>query len=327
MANQKNLFNKRLNCPACEHNESTEIINLEWNDKVLTDLFRYRNYPIDFINEESYVILECLNCSLLYQKFCPNDFLLDKIYNKWLKGRNSKENNFHDHSFIPYSSERTIGNISEINQSLNKIIDFSDKPKVLDFGMGWGGWCKSAQLMGLEAYGAEITKSQISYNKRNGLKVIEWAELPNYSFDFINTEQVFEHLAEPYKVLEHLVKCLKPNGFLKISVPNSIRVKSNLKKDFKSEWFYAKGKKHSINHVEPLQHLNGFTNHSLDIMASKLGLKRSNILVGPIQTYSVSSSSMLNSLIYFFNPFLPIYNYINFNRTKGLNVIFKKGSD
>ena len=70
MANQKNLFNKRLNCPACEHNESTEIINLEWNDKVLTDLFRYRNYPIDFINEESYVILECLNCSLLYQKFC-----------------------------------------------------------------------------------------------------------------------------------------------------------------------------------------------------------------------------------------------------------------
>tara|TARA_B100000676_G_C17860527_1_gene723125 strand:- start:441 stop:971 length:531 start_codon:yes stop_codon:yes gene_type:complete len=175
--------------------------------------------------------------------------------------------------------------------------------------------------MGLEAYGSEITKSQIEYNERNGLKVIKLENLSKYSFDMINTEQVFEHLAEPYEVLKFLTKCLKPNGYLKISVPNSVRVKSNLEKEIKAEWFYAKGKRYSLNPLEPLQHLNGFTHHSLITMASRLGLKESNISIGRIHRNSVNSSSLINSIRYFLSPFLPIYDFFNSKRT---NVLFIK---
>ena len=321
MSNKLKLFNERKHCPVCNHRHCKDIIRLEWNSQVLVDFFNYRNYPIDFIKEGAYVLLECKKCSLLYQKYNPNKFLLDKLYNKWIRKRNSEENNFLDYGFNPYSPRKTIGNISEINQILNIIIDSSDNSRVLDFGMGWGGWCRAAQLMGLEAYGSEISQSQIEYNERNGLKVIGWNEITNFGFSFINAEQVFEPLADPFDVLKHLIGGLKPNGFLRISVPNATGVKSNFRKNYQANWFYAKGKNYSLNPVEPLQHLNGFNYKSLICMGEKLGLKESKFSIGRIQKNSILPSSFFNSSITFFRPFLPLYIYMRSRRT---NVLFQK---
>ena len=178
--------------------------------------------------------------------------------------------------------------------------------------------------MGLEAYGTEITKSQIEYNKRNGLKVIDWNEITNFDFSLINTEQVFEHLATPYDVLEHLIGGLKPNGFLRISVPNAARIKFNFRRNYKANWFYAKGQKKSLNPVEPLQHLNGFNYKSLIFMGEKLGLKESKFSIGRIQKNSVLPSSFFNSLVTLFHPFLPLYNYMHSPLTNATSILFQK---
>ena len=66
MENPKNirrLLNERVNCPACNYRESNEIINLEWDHEILIKLFKLRNYPINFIKEGSYLLLECNKCS------------------------------------------------------------------------------------------------------------------------------------------------------------------------------------------------------------------------------------------------------------------------
>ena len=81
------LLNTRTSCPACNYNDSKELLNLEWDHKILKSLFIARNYPLDFIKEGSYLLLECIKCSLIYQKYSPNDDLLDLMYNKWIKNR------------------------------------------------------------------------------------------------------------------------------------------------------------------------------------------------------------------------------------------------
>ena len=94
MTDKLALFHKRDYCPACNHKHYKEIVRLDWNDPIMVDLFNYRGYPIDFIKEGAYVILECNNCSFLYQEYCPNEYLLDLIYNNYLRNRNSEHNNF-----------------------------------------------------------------------------------------------------------------------------------------------------------------------------------------------------------------------------------------
>jgi len=315
------LFNERITCPACNFNDSIEILKLEWDHEILINLFKARNYPLNFIKEGSYILLECINCSLIYQKYSPNGDLLDLIYNKWIQNRNDEDFKKKNYSFNPYIINKTIFNISEINQLLNILPQKPYKKKVLDFGMGWGGWCNAAKLMGLEVYGMEITSSQIQYNKAHGLKIISWDEIPKFDFDFINIEQVFEHVEKPFQLLKQLLSGLSAEGFIKISVPNASNVKSNLKKKFKTEWFFSKGKSFSLNPVEPLQHLNGFNYKSLLTMSSQLGLQEVNKPYGNFQKYSVGVYTYINFFKFLSSTF---YNYFIKTRGQSTNLMFKK---
>ena len=48
MSEKLNLLNERTSCPACNYNESKELINLEWDHEIIKNLFKHRNYPIDY---------------------------------------------------------------------------------------------------------------------------------------------------------------------------------------------------------------------------------------------------------------------------------------
>lgn len=57
---------------------------------------------------------------------------------------------------------------------------------------------------------------------------MSWEEIPQHQFDFINTEQVFEHIPKPLETLRYLKKALKTNGVLKISVPTANDIEQRL---------------------------------------------------------------------------------------------------
>ena len=108
---------------------------------------------------------------------------------------------------------------------------------------------------------------------------------------------------------------------MKISVPDASNVKSNLKKDFKSEWFHAKGKSYSLNPVEPLQHLNGFNYKSLIIMTSLLGLRELKNPIGNLQKNSVGVLSYNNLFKYTASS---IYHLIKRLQGKNTNLLLQK---
>lgn len=83
--------------------------------------------------------------------------------------------------------------------------------EVLDFGMGWGSLCFQFKSLGVNARGAELSVPRIQNATKNGIEVLSWEEIFLNKFHFITTDDVFEHLSNPLKSLEHLVNSLLPN--------------------------------------------------------------------------------------------------------------------
>ena len=129
--------------------------------------------------------------------------------------------------------------------------------------MGWGHYCIASKALGFNVYGAELSQKRIDFAKTHGIKVIEDISLiKNNFFQFINTDQVIEHVSDPGAIIKDLKRILHDDGILKIAVPNS---KKSLKTLGKTNW------KPSKDALHPLEHINCFTNKTLLKLAENNG--------------------------------------------------------
>jgi 2-polyprenyl-3-methyl-5-hydroxy-6-metoxy-1,4-benzoquinol methylase len=216
----------------------------------------------EYLSEARYILEECLECGLIYQAEIPNDFLMTKLYDQWIEP--SKV----------FGDDDDLGSYAEYAQEVMMLVAWLRRtpgsPTFLDFGMGWGRWLRMARAFGGDVYGTELSASRITYAQSEGIKVIAWDEIPEHRFDFINTEQVCEHLPQPLETLRYLAASLRPNGLIKISVPNGSDFKRRLKA---ADWAAPKFSKNSLNAAAPLEHINCFNYQSLLRMADLAGLK------------------------------------------------------
>ncbi len=136
--------------------------------------------------------------------------------------------------------------------------------------MGWGEWALMAKAFGCEVYGSEISSSRIAYAKAQGIRIVDWADIPMHQFDYISTEQVFEHIPEPLDTLRYLGKALAPQGMIKISVPNGTNIRKLLRT---MNWKAAKEDCDSLNPVSPLEHINCFSGDVIKRMAAQAGMR------------------------------------------------------
>jgi 2-polyprenyl-3-methyl-5-hydroxy-6-metoxy-1,4-benzoquinol methylase len=199
---------------------------------------------------------------LVYQDLLPDDEGLTRLYDTFIDPKASLDKRlFADHSY--YSTMlRSVQLVRKLY-----IDRIPREAKLLDFGMGWGHWASMAQSFGFSCYGAELSEHRIAYAKSIGIQVCEDVLSPTFSkrFDFIHTEQVFEHLANPADVAKQLAVLLKPNGVLKISVPNGTGYKERVAN---ASWRAAKDALH------PMEHINAFSIKSVTALASQAGLRR-----------------------------------------------------
>ena len=216
----------------------------------------------EYLSEARYILEECLECGLIYQAEIPNDFLMTKLYDQWIEPAKV------------FGDDDDLGSYAEYAQEVMMLVAWlrhtPAPPKFLDFGMGWGRWLRMAGAFGGDVYGTELSASRIAYAQSEGIKVIAWDEIPEHRFDFINTEQVCEHLPQPLETLRYLAASLRPNGLIKISVPNGSDFKRRLKA---ADWTAPKFSRNSLNAAAPLEHINCFNYQSLLRMADLAGLK------------------------------------------------------
>jgi len=263
-------FITRTNCPACNSSQGDIVHATTYDDpqivEYLKDFYgKQGGVEFEYLKGACYTLVSCKNCECTYQKEIPNDFLMQKLYEHWIDPvyiKNEEVENYPLNHSLYYANE--LANIITHFGKLPGELDF------FDFGMGWGRWCLMAKAMGVNVSGTELSESRINYAKNNAIKVINYETIADEKFDFINTEQVFEHIPNPLETLEYLQKSLKPGGIIKISVPDSKYVKEALGK---MDWFIPKATKYSLNIVAPLEHINAFKNKSIIKMAQKVNLK------------------------------------------------------
>jgi len=204
-----------------------------------------------------YRVTHCQDCGLFYQNPVPGETLLNRLYGEWVDSEAHRRA-----ERFPKKWLRATKNTLEIMAIASALPRGKREAHLLDFGMGWGDWCLVARRFGLRVSGCEISPVYLEHAVTRGIPVVRLEELAPSSFDFINTEQVFEHLVAPWDVLQALVAALVPGGLLKISVPNGRGLAGLL----------TAGDLDRLNAVAPLEHVNCFDHDNLVTFAERSGL-------------------------------------------------------
>ena len=279
MSNQ--YFETRQSCPTCECKDSRLIYECGFlSEPVKTFLDLKLNPDVqEHFRGESYILRKCEHCDLIYQERILNEVGMSMLYNKWLfegdeeQGLKSEATTLN--RFIMYSQELlTIATLFD-----KKIQDI----KLLDYGMGKGQWSAVARDMGYDVTGTDISDEFINRGKSLGLKVLPLSEFTKYTYDFINTEQVFEHLRKPLEVLEILRDTLEPKGIIKISVPYGNNIEKRIPN---MDWGIPRVNRNFLVPITPFIHVNTFSQKSILEMGAKLGLK-------PVAPHSIFSEYQL----------------------------------
>ena len=146
-------------------------------------------------------------------------------------------------------------------------------PAVLDFGTNWGKWASMALAHGCDVYGVEVNNAARSFCASRGIKMVEADQLGEARmFDFINIDQVVEHLSDPRAVIARLKRNLKPEGIIKISVPKNNRLPLLLR-EAQASGDNSALMAETLKPLAPLGHVNLFTNRGLRILGAQLGLE------------------------------------------------------
>ena len=266
------FFRRRETCPVCTGEDSITIVERPLADELLwnfLDEYYKGRIPKEVVEGSDYRLVKCNSCKHLYQQDILVDDKLQELYEVWISPDESlqKIKNANLARFDLHASQ--VSNISRI---------IGKKPgevRVLEFGMGWGFWLQMAKAYGYQAFGAELSKPRIEFAEGNGLEVIQDLESDRHEpFDYIFSNQVFEHVAEPFECLELLAGKLKPNGYIHIAVPQGTKVRSDLNQD---NWKPAK------DAIHPLEHINCFTRKNLETLADRAGFRAQ-----PMPRYSMA---------------------------------------
>src|ERR1700692_553808 len=103
--------------------------------------------------------------------------------------------------------------------------------ELLDIGCGTGNFLAAARDAGYSVSGIELdrnaarfAKDQLSLPRVLGLTISEFAErYPDDKFDVVTFFEVLEHQAAPAEFVEKVKTCLRPGGYIALSVPNRER--------------------------------------------------------------------------------------------------------
>lgn len=156
---------------------------------------------------------------------------------------------------------------------LLRLLTPAERPKVLDYGMGLGHWLLAMRAFGAEAWGTDIDPLSAVVAAENGLRFeANLDDLPDGYFDFINSDQVFEHLPDPLRHLERITPKLSPGGILKLSTPGDERMPGKLSRLARGGYSDLGEFQRDFDSLSPLCHINLFTARSLRALGEAAGL-------------------------------------------------------
>ena len=194
------MYEKLKFCPSCAKDE--------FKNKLIA-----KDY---LVSQESFAVVECQTCKLLFTNPKPNDSRLPDYYNSnQYISHNNKKNSFHN---LIYGIIRSI----TVRQKIKLIRKYCNSGTLLDFGSGTGTFLKEAlkyfEIKGIEPSVKAVQQTPSLVKKQ----VYEHIDLlfPNDKFNVVTMWHVLEHLPDPKITINKIKDHLTPKGYIFIALPN-----------------------------------------------------------------------------------------------------------
>lgn len=260
--------------------------------------FIFKNRDRMYKISHSYLLYKCGNCGLviinpqlskseLARHYPTTAYYSYKTEITGLSGIISKFRTYLiDHYYNPTIISRMFTTIVKGVPALPKIKP-TKSSRLLDIGCGSGKTMALLQKLGWATYGLEIDKNAVKIAKERGLKNVKLggydkiAIYPNNYFDCIRLYHVFEHLDNPQKCLELIIKKLKNGGEIIIGTPNT---GSMMFKLFGKHWY----------NLDTPRHLFVFSEQNLKKLIKKSGFSGASVAHS-------SSDGLGRSIVYTIN--------------------------
>jgi len=261
------VFLTRETCPACNNKDLAELCDLEYSQGThsenplasFLDEFYQSRVQSDLLSEYHFTVCECQFCKLVFQKHILDDTGMELLYGKWISAEQSrrKRQQGKQKLFRKYAAE------------CETIARMIDKPPhrihVVEFGMGWGYWCRMASAFNYQVTGLELSSERVAHAQTLGVNTAsDFSDIEPSSVDFIYANQVLEHVANPGHIIGQLKKLLAPTGILLLRVPDGRGIARQIRD---TGWTPA------MSAIHPLEHINAFTRACLLTVSKENALK------------------------------------------------------
>jgi 2-polyprenyl-3-methyl-5-hydroxy-6-metoxy-1,4-benzoquinol methylase len=246
-------------CPVCNKEEFKNFL-------VVTD---------NSVSKESFVIVECENCSFKFTNPRPDAISIGSYYE-------SEE-------YISHSNIKT----GIINRAYHVVRSITTKQKVelinryapakgsiLDYGCGTGVFIKACKKDGWEIRGVEPSEKarEIAISETGELIASDLSEIQGEKFEIITLWHVLEHIHDLNETMNELVEMLSDEGTLIIAVPNADSHDAEL---YKENWAA----------YDVPRHLYHFTQPTMKRLLKKHKLNLQEVLPMKFDAYYVSMLS------------------------------------
>lgn len=259
------LVTNRTSCPICQSSDKKILLSKTHNSEGFMDFIRfekyyskelYAGYETGPLGALLFEVAECNSCHFIYLTEVLSDYGMGLLYNEWLDKEMLKVH----YSKLPYSNyEETL------LRTIKKHFKNKSKVSVMDFGAGYGNFCSIASKLGFNTYAFDISADKNDFMNNMGVTIINNLDKFQQFFDFIWVNQVFEHVSDPLSIVKQLQQSLAKDGLIFIAVPDCTNVKNILQQEGLSQNFFRK--------ISPHQHINGFSNSTLQLLGINAGLK------------------------------------------------------
>jgi 2-polyprenyl-3-methyl-5-hydroxy-6-metoxy-1,4-benzoquinol methylase len=299
-------FLSREDCPVCSSRRHEILFSGPLTSPPVRNFieshYRHQEGQLNWnkLNGVDYILCDCLECGLIYQRHIPSVGMLHEIYDVMIGP-----------AFLQKLELRrlTVDNFEQIAGELDVLFRIIGKhpadTQFLDFGFGHGRWARVAVAMGANVFATELSPEKIAYANRIGVTIIDDDAISGMRFDIIHAEQVFEHLTHPREDFKRLAGALAPGGIMKVAVPPQQNIRRLLKTHGMIDWspgedqWNPRGTKKRQSRyscyvcIQPLEHLNAYSSKAMDLLAKENNLR----LISHVRRQSISLNTLKPALL------------------------------
>ena len=167
-------------------------------------------------------LVRCRNCGLIYQN---PQLTLDELLP-----------HYPFEAYSRYDTETLDDGAPErgILRSCERIMRYQERPgRLLDVGCATGAFLSAMRQRGWQVTGVELNPEAAQFAQSHRRLDVHTGTLEEVgfeanSFDVVTMWDVFEHVLDPRKTLQEVVRILKPGGLLALSLPNPAGLEARL---------------------------------------------------------------------------------------------------